>query len=53
MEEGERGRKKVAQTAISALCLEAGFISVEKRALETLGHLLECCKFSSRFSLPK
>lgn len=44
MEEAERGRKKVLQTAISALCLEAGFISVEKKALDALGQLVECCK---------
>lgn len=44
MEEAERGRKKVFQTAISALCLEAGFISVEKKALDALGQLVECCE---------
>ena len=47
MEEAERGRKKVLQTAISALCLEAGFISVEKKALDALGQLAECCKTKS------
>ena len=44
MEDADKGRGKVMQTAIAALCLETGVMSVEKGALDAMSQLLESCK---------
>ena len=47
MEKVEVTRRKVLQTAIAALCVEAGYGSVEKHALGALTEATQSCKHIS------
>ena len=42
----ELARRKALQTAVSALCVEAGFVSAEKDAIGTLTEMLQSCRCS-------
>lgn len=45
MEEVETSRRKALQAAIAALCVEVGFMSIEKDALGVLTEILQSCKY--------
>ena len=40
-----------SDSAVAALCIEAGYVSASRDAVETLVQILQCCKFelSDRF----
>lgn len=40
----EVARRKALQTAVSALCVEAGFVSAEKDAVGVLTEMMQSCK---------
>ncbi len=44
MESAELARRKALQTTVAALCIEVGFISADKDAIETLSEILQSCK---------
>lgn len=44
MEKVELTRRKVLQTAVAALCVEAGYLSVESQALGALTEATQSCE---------
>lgn len=44
MDANEVARRKALQAAIANLCIEAGFMSMEKDALGTLTEIAQSCK---------
>lgn len=44
MEKVELSRRKVLQTAVAALCVEVGYLSVESHALGSLTEATQSCK---------
>lgn len=44
MDAGEIARRKALQAAIASVCVETGFVSMEKDALGTLTEIAQSCK---------
>lgn len=44
MDAGEVARRKALQAAIANICVEAGFVSMERDALGTLTEIAQSCK---------
>lgn len=47
MEELEAARRKVLQVSVAALCVESGFVGIEKDALGVFTEVLQTCKYQS------
>lgn len=44
MEEVERARRKALQASVATLCVEVGYMGIEKDALGVLSEIVQSCK---------
>ena len=45
MEEVERARRKALQASVATLCVEVGYMGIEKDALGVLSEIVQSCKY--------
>ena len=56
----EEARKKALQAAVASLCVEVGFVSIDRDAFQVLSQIVQACKpyrmitnINGRFSIIK
>lgn len=45
----EEARRKALQAAVASLCVEVGFVSVDRDAFQALSQLMQACKRYVRY----